>query len=121
MACQRLGHGPDQQGTLRRVADKGEPLQRVLSHLIRYEPRSTGVIAQNWFIQGRDKENYSAVIALGAETSLHNSDGLVVRDNEARFVQGIRRESAFVADWTGARVQMADNRLAEGLTKYERR
>ncbi|MEO0588959.1 MAG: right-handed parallel beta-helix repeat-containing protein [Pseudomonadota bacterium] len=91
------------------------------NYMIDLPAGSKGVIADNWFIQGRDKENYSAFIALGAESSLHNSDGLVVRNNEARFVPGIRRESAFLADWTGARVQMADNRLAEGLTRYERR
>ncbi len=91
------------------------------NYMIDLPAGSKGVIADNWFVQGRDKENYSAFIALGAESSEHNSDGLVVRNNEARFVPGIRRESAFVADWTGARVQMADNRLAAGLTRYERR
>ncbi len=91
------------------------------NYMIDLPAGSKGVIANNWFIQGRDKENYSAFIALGAEASLHNSDGLVVAGNEARFVPGVRRESAFVADWTGARVQMADNRLAAGLTQYERR
>ena len=33
-----------------------------------------GIIANNWFVQGRDKENYSAFIALGAEENLHPSD-----------------------------------------------
>ncbi|MEO1730666.1 MAG: right-handed parallel beta-helix repeat-containing protein [Pseudomonadota bacterium] len=91
------------------------------NYMIDLPAGSKGVIADNWFVQGKDKENYSAFIALGAESSLHNSDGLVVRNNEARFVPGVRRQSAFLADWTGARVQMADNRLAEGLTRYERR
>ena len=91
------------------------------NYMIDLPAGSKGIIADNWFIQGKDKENYSAFIALGAESSLHNSDGLVVRNNEARFVPGIRRQSAFVADWTGARVQMGGNRLAEGLTQYERR
>jgi len=91
------------------------------NYMIDLPAGSKGIIADNWFIQGRDKENYSAFIALGAENSLHNSDGLVVRNNDARFVPGIRRQSAFLADWTGARVQMANNRLAQGLTRYERR
>ncbi len=94
---------------------------KATNYMIDLPAGSKGSIANNWFVQGRDKENYSAFIALGAETSLHNSDGLVVRGNEARFVPGVRRQSAFIADWTGASIQMADNRLAEGLTKYERR
>lgn len=91
------------------------------NYMIDLPAGSKGSIANNWFVQGRDKENYSAFIALGAESSLHNSDGLVVQNNEARFVPGVRRESTFLADWTGARVQMAGNRLAAGLKKYERR
>ena len=91
------------------------------NYMIDLPAGAVGSIANNWFVQGRDKENYSAFIALGAENSTHNSDGLRVFNNEARFVPGIRRESAFLADWTGASVQMANNRLAAGLTQYERR
>jgi len=82
---------------------------------------SRGLIADNWFIQGRDKENYSAFIALGAEQLLHSSDGLAVTNNEARFVPGLQRSSVFLADWTGSRVEMSNNRLAAGLTPYEQR
>jgi len=91
------------------------------NYMIDLPAGSKGQIANNWFVQGRDKENYSAFIALGAESSLHNSDGLVVKGNEARFAPGVQRQSTFLADWTGARVQMGGNRLAPGLQKYERR
>ncbi len=91
------------------------------NYMIDLPAGSRGVIASNWFIQGRDKENYSAFIALGAETVLHSSDGLAVRNNEARFVPGLRRSSVFLADWTGSRVAMSGNSLASGLTDYERR
>lgn len=91
------------------------------NYMIDLPAGSGGVIANNWFIQGRDKENYSAFIALGAETVLHSSDGLTVTGNEARFVPGLQRSSVFLADWTGSRVAMSGNSLARGLTDYERR
>jgi hypothetical protein len=91
------------------------------NYMIDLPAGAVGSIANNWFVQGKSKENYSAFIALGAEDSIHNSDGLQVVNNEARFVPGVRRQSAFVADWTGASVTMKGNRLAAGLTPYERR
>ncbi|QUL37093.1 right-handed parallel beta-helix repeat-containing protein [Erythrobacter sp. JK5] len=94
---------------------------RATNYMIDLPAGSRGSIADNWFVQGRDKENYSAFIALGAEERLHPSDGLRVSGNEARFVPGLRRSSTFLADWTGSRVVMTGNALADGLTQYERR
>lgn len=91
------------------------------NYMIDLPAGSRGVIAGNWFVQGRDKQNYSAFIALGAETVLHNSNGLQVVGNEARFVPGLSRRSTFLADWTDSRIAMSGNRLAEGLADYERR
>ena len=82
---------------------------------------SIGRIADNWFVQGRDKENYSAFIALGAEDLLHPSDGLKVENNEARFVPGLQRNSVFLADWTASRVVMQGNTIAGGIKQYEQR
>ena len=94
---------------------------RATNYMIDLPAGATGRITQNWFVQGRDKENYSAFIAVGAEKNLHSSDGLSVTDNEARFVPGLRRATVFLADWTGSRVVMSGNRLADGLTQYEER
>ncbi len=94
---------------------------RGTNYMIDLPAGSVGRIADNWFVQGRDKENYSAFIALGAEDLLHPSDGLVVENNEARFVPGIQRGSVFLADWSGANVVMKTNKLAAGLTPYQRR
>jgi len=91
------------------------------NYMIDLPAGSRGVISGNWFVQGRDKQNYSAFIALGAETVLHPSDGLQVSGNEARFVPGLSRRSAFLADWTDSRIAMSGNRLADGLAVYERR
>ncbi len=94
---------------------------RATNYMIDLPAGSRGRIADNWFIQGRDKENYSAFIAVGAEDNLHPSDGLQVIGNEARFVPGLRRSSVFLADWTGASIAMSGNALASGLKQYERR
>ncbi len=91
------------------------------NYMIDLPAGSRGSIAGNWFMQGRSKQNYSAFIALGAETVLHSSDGLSVRGNEARFVPGLQRSSVFLADWTGSSVALSGNTLARGLTDYERR
>ncbi|MEM9501778.1 MAG: right-handed parallel beta-helix repeat-containing protein [Pseudomonadota bacterium] len=94
---------------------------RATNYMIDLPAGSRGTIARNWFVQGRNKENYSAFIALGAEDNLHSSDGLIVTGNEARFVPGLRRSSVFLADWTGASIALSGNSLADGLTRYERR
>jgi hypothetical protein len=91
------------------------------NYLIDLPAGSVGRIADNWFVQGRDKENYSAFIALGAEDLLHPSDGLEVVGNEARFVPGLSRSSVFLADWTGSRIVMQGNRIAGGIKQYEAR
>ena len=94
---------------------------RGTNYMIDLPAGAVGQITNNWFVQGRDKENYSAFIAVGAEDILHGSDGLQIAGNDARFVPSLRRSSAFVADWTGARLSIADNRLADGLKPFERR
>lgn len=81
----------------------------------------TGAIEGNRFVQGRDKENYSAFIAVGAEGASFSSDGLQITGNDARFAPGVRRSSAFVADWTGDRLVIEGNTLGTGLTRLERR
>lgn len=94
---------------------------KATNYMIDLPAGSVGRIADNWFVQGRDKENHSAFIALGAEDLLHPSDGLEVVNNEARFVPGVSRSSAFLADWTASRVVMQGNRIAGGVKQYEQR
>lgn len=91
------------------------------NYMIDLPAGSVGRIADNLFVQGRDKENYSAFIALGAEDLLHSSDGLEVVNNEGRFVPGLSRSSVFLADWTASRIVMKGNKLAAELKQYEQR
>ena len=82
---------------------------------------ATGEISANEMVQGKSKDNYSAFIALGAEGKERPSFGLSIHDNAARFVPGVDRQSAFLADWTGDRVLLSANRLAVGITPLAHR
>jgi len=73
------------------------------------------------FVQGRDKENYSAFIAVAAEGRVHSSAGLSIAGNNARFAPGISRSSAFVADWSGDPLAIGGNALGSGLTRFDKR
>lgn len=80
---------------------------------------ASGQITNNWFVQGADKENYAAFIAVAAEGRVHDSSGLVVAGNDARFATGVDRSSIFVADWSGDMGGVGDNRLDPRLTRYQ--
>jgi hypothetical protein len=94
---------------------------RGTNYLIDLPNGGTGIIRGNWFVQGRDKENWSTMIAIGAEGARYTSDGLVIADNEARLVPGLSRSPAFVADWTGDALVFGENALGEGVRRFERR
>jgi len=94
---------------------------RATNYMIDLSDGATGEITGNWFVQGRDKENYSAFIAVAAEHQNHPSGGLLITGNDARFAPGVERRSAFVADWSGDAVNLGQNAIGPGLTRYERR
>jgi hypothetical protein len=94
---------------------------RATNYMIDLPEGSTGQITNNWFVQGRDKENYSAFIAVAAEDGSHSADGLTIAGNDARFAPDVRRSSAFVADWSGDRLAVGPNALGTGLRPFEKR
>ena len=63
----------------------------------------------------------TAFIAVGAEGAEFSSDGLTIAGNDARLVPDLRRNTAFVADWTGDSLQLQSNTLGAGLREFERR
>jgi hypothetical protein len=91
------------------------------NYMIDLPDGATGQISNNWFVQGRDKDNYSAFIAVAAEHKDHSSAGLTVVGNDARFAPGVTRTSAFVADWSGDKLAIGDNKLGAGLKRIEER
>lgn len=94
---------------------------KATNYMIDLSNGATGQISNNWFVQGRDKENYSAFIAVAAEGRDHSSAGLSILGNDARFAPGVSRTSAFVADWSGDPLSIGDNALGQGLKRFEKR
>jgi hypothetical protein len=94
---------------------------RATNYMIDLPGGATGQISNNWFVQGRDKENYSAFIAVAAEGKAHPSTGLAIVANDARLAPGVERETAFVADWSGDALALGENTLGPGLKRFERR
>ena len=91
------------------------------NYMIDLPEGAIGQITNNVFVQGRDKDNWSAFIAVAAEGKEHPSNGLAILHNDARFAPGVTRTSAFVADWSGDPLNIGDNRLGEGLKRFEKR
>lgn len=94
---------------------------RGTNYMIDLPGGGSGAITGNWFVQGRDKENYSAFIAVGAEDAVYSADGLRIEGNDARLVPNLSRGTAFVADWTGDRIVLGENRLGAGIEAFDRR
>lgn len=94
---------------------------KATNYMIDLSAGAVGRISGNWFVQGYDKENYSAFIAVAPEGDVNPSDGLVIAGNDARFAPGIDRSSTFVADWSGDNLAIGQNAIAAGLKRFERR
>jgi len=94
---------------------------RATNYMIDLPAGATGQISNNWFVQGRDKENYSAFIAVAAEDVLHSSAGLAIVGNDARLAPGLDRSTTFVADWSGDTLAIGENVLGPGLRRFEQR
>jgi hypothetical protein len=91
------------------------------NYMIDLPAGSVGTIAHNEFVQGRSKENYSAFIAVGAETINNPSAGLTISANRASIAPGVQRTSTFVADWTHEAIRLTGNQLGAGLKPYDQR
>ncbi len=82
---------------------------------------ATGMISGNVFVQGQDKENYSAFIAVAAEGRVRSSAGLAISGNDASLATGVDRDTVFLADWSGDSIVLGANRLGRGLKPFEKR
>lgn len=94
---------------------------RETNYMIDLPAGSTGNIVRNIFVQGRNKENYSAFIAVAAESRTHRSGGLVVSGNKASLAPGVSRNTTFVADWSHEPLRISSNQLGAGLQTFETR
>jgi Right handed beta helix region len=94
---------------------------KTTNYMIDLPAGASGIIDKNVFVQGADKENYSAFIAISAEGKVHNSAGLAISGNDASIATGVDRNTVFVADWSGDRLMLGANRLGRGLSPFEKR
>ena len=79
-----------------------------------------GRITGNAFVQGVDKENHSAFIAVNAEEP--GPTDLTVARNEASLAPAVPWATVFVADWgSGNGVRLEGNALGKGVKAFERR
>jgi hypothetical protein len=93
---------------------------RATNYMIDLSNGATGTIARNVFVQGRNKENYSALIFVGPEAQSNSSEGLTIADNEASLAPGARG-TTFVVDRSGEGLNIGTNRLGSQIARYERR
>ena len=82
---------------------------------------ASGEITRNIFVQGQNKENWSAFIAVAAEGRSYSSAGLQIYGNDASLAPGVDRATWFVANWSRDRIPLGENRLGKGLSAYDQR
>lgn len=94
---------------------------RRTSYLIDLSNGATGLIANNWMVQGADKDTAGALITVAPEGRLHSAEGLRIEGNVARRAPGLWRTTALLADWSGDRIAFGRNLVGPGIRGYERR
>ncbi len=82
---------------------------------------ASGEITRNIFVQGQNKENWSAFIAVAAEGRAYSSAGLQIYGNDASLAPGVDRATWFVANWSRDAIPLGQNRLGKGLSAYDQR
>jgi Right handed beta helix region len=88
------------------------------NYMIDLPDGSTGALTNNVFVQGKNKENYSSMIAVAAEERSHPSAGLIISGNIATRAPGVEKETTFVRDWSHEPLRIGQNRLGEGIAPF---
>jgi hypothetical protein len=91
------------------------------NYMIDLPAGSVGTITGNVFVQGKGKENHSALIAVAAEARDHRSAGLSVTGNKASLAPGVGWSTVFVADWSHEPLRLGTNALGRGIKPFETR
>jgi hypothetical protein len=117
------GHYVKSRGERIEVSDSSfdDSQGNATNYMIDLSNGATGTIARNTFVQGANKENYSAFIMVAPEGTEHSSAGLAITDNEAGLVPGLQRRTSFVADESGQPLTIENNRLDPQIARFERR
>lgn len=119
----RGGHYVKSRAPIVTVSDSSfdDSAGRTTNYMIDLPAGATGTIARNIFVQGRDKENYSALIAVAAEARENGSAGLAIADNVATIAPGVERRTTFVVDWSHEALKIGVNRLGPGIASFATR
>lgn len=80
-----------------------------------------GRIADNSFVQGPAKDNYSTMITVAPEGAQNSSAGLVIENNRAWLSPGFDHDTTFVGNWSRDAVTVRNNQLAARIEPYARR
>jgi len=91
---------------------------RTTNYMIDLSEGATGRIARNIFVQGADKENHAAFIAVAAEGQRNSSKGLTIVDNDARQVEAASWPTALLADWSGSAKTILRNLTSERIETH---
>lgn len=91
------------------------------NYMIDLPAGSVGLIARNEFVQGKGKENHSALIAVAAETRDNRSAGLRIEGNVASLAPGAPLNPVFIADWSREKLTISANKLGAGIRPFETR
>ncbi|MFA5962855.1 MAG: right-handed parallel beta-helix repeat-containing protein [Sphingomonas sp.] len=91
------------------------------NYMIDLPQGGTGSIIGNTFVQGHDKENWTAFIVVAAEHQTYPAAGLRIEGNSASLAPGETRSPAFVADYSHERLALGSNRLGAGIRPFETR
>ncbi len=117
------GHYFKSRAALNVVADNSfdDSAGHTTNYMVDLCAGSSGRISGNVFVQGKDKENHSALITVAAETRDHSSAGLVITNNSAAQAPGVDWPTVFVADWSHEPLQIGTNRLSGRIQRFETR
>lgn len=88
------------------------------NYMIDLSNGATGRIAGNSFEMGPNKDNYSTMITVAPEGAENPSTGLVIENNRAWLTPAFRWKTTFVGNWSGDRVTLRNNQLAERIAPY---
>lgn len=116
----RGGHYVKSNATRSEIRDSSfdDTQGQATNYMIDLPAGATGIVTGNTFVQGANKENYSAMIVVAAEARNHPSAGLSITGNDARLGSGARGTS-FVVDFSHERLAIGANRLGPGIKAFE--
>ncbi len=92
---------------------------RTTNYMIDLPEGGRGTIKRNVFVQGLDKENHAAFIAVAAEAQRNSSEGLMIIDNVAHQVRDAPWSTSLLADWSGSPKVITGNRIGKQVQQVQ--